>query len=72
MTKSSRTMKVIEYAFGASLIASLAVLLVAACLFGFQVGRWPEWQGRLVAVLETIAGVAGAVFGLRMALRAER
>ncbi len=68
----SRTVKPIEYAFVASIVASVAVLLVAACVFGFQFTRWPEWQGRLVAVVETIAGVAGAAFGLLMALRAER
>lgn len=72
MSKSPGTVKAIEYAFGASIVASVAVLLVAACVFGFQFARWPEWQGRLVAVAETIAGVAGAAFGLRMALRAER
>jgi hypothetical protein len=66
------TRKVIGYAFAASVAASLAVLLVGACMFGFQLAHWTESQGRLFGVLGTIAGVAGAVIGLRIALRPER
>ena len=66
------TLKVIGYTFAVSVAASLAALLVGACLFGFQLAHWTEWQGRLLGVVGTIAGVAGAVIGLRMALRIER
>jgi len=66
------TGKAIGYAFGVSVAASLAVLLVGACMFGFQLARWAEWQGGLLGAVGTIAGVAGAVIGLRMASRAEQ
>lgn len=67
MRKRYRTLTSIEYAFVVSLIASFSVLGVAGFMFGFQLGQWAEWQGILVGVTATIAGVVGAVFGLRMA-----
>jgi hypothetical protein len=72
MSNSSGVLKAIGYAAGVSVAASLGVLLAGACVFGFQLAQWAEWQGRLVGVVGMIAGVAGAVVGLRMALRAER
>jgi hypothetical protein len=66
------TRKAIGHAFGASVAASLAVLLIGACIFGFQLDRWAKWQGGLIGVIGTIAGIAGAVIGLRIALRTER
>jgi hypothetical protein len=72
MSKSSEVLKAIAYACGASVAASLGVLLVGACVFGLQFAQWAEWQGRLVGVVGTIAGVAGAVVGLRAAFRTER
>lgn len=67
MRKRYRTLTAIEYAFVVSLIASFTVLGVAGFMFGFQLRQWAEWQGILVGVTATIAGVAGAVFGLRIA-----
>ena len=72
MNKSWGVLKAITYAFGASVAASLAVLLVGACVFGFQFAQWAEWEGRLVGVVGTIAGIAGAVIGLWIALSTER
>lgn len=69
MCESPPVVKAIEYAVGASIAASLGVLLVAACAFGFELAQWSEWQGRLVGIVGTIAGVAGAAVGLRIALR---
>jgi hypothetical protein len=71
MGKKSAVLKVIGYAFGTSIAASLIVLLIGMCVFGFQLAEWAEWQGRIAGVLGTIAGVAGAVIGLQIALRAE-
>ena len=62
-------LKAIGYATGTSITGSLSVLLVARCIFGF---RLAEWQGGIVGVVGTIAGVAGAVIGLQIALRPER
>jgi len=70
MSKSSEILKAIGYAFGAAVVASLGVLLVGACLFGFRFAEWAEWEGRIVGLLGTMAGIAGAVVGLKMALRA--
>jgi hypothetical protein len=56
----------IEYAFVVSIIASFSVVGVAGFMFGLRLGQWVEWQGVLVGVIATIAGVVGAVFGLHM------
>ena len=64
--------RAIGYASGISIVASLGVLFAGMCLIGFDLGAWPEWQGRIVGIAGTIAGIAGAVIGLRIALRAER
>ncbi len=48
----------------------MSVLLVGACVFGFRFAEWAEWQGGFVGLVGTLAGVAGAVVGLKMALRA--
>jgi hypothetical protein len=70
MSKFSEVFRAIVYASAASIAASLCVLLVGACVFGFH--RWAEWEGGLVGVVGTVAGVVGAVIGLRIALRAPR
>ena len=72
MSKKSAVLKAIGYAFGASIAASLILVLVGMCVFGFQLAEWAEWQGKIAGVVGTIAGVAGAVISLQIALRAER
>jgi hypothetical protein len=72
VSEFSRVLKVIGYSLGASVAASLGVLLVGACVFGFQFTEWAEWEGRFMGVVGTIAGVVGAVVGLKMALRAQQ
>jgi hypothetical protein len=72
MSKSSEILKAIGYAFGASVAASLGVFLVGACVFGFRWTEWAEWEGRIVGLLGTMAGIAGAVVGLKMALRTQK
>jgi hypothetical protein len=71
MNKPSGILKRIGYTFGASIAASLIVLLIGMFVFGFQIAEWPEWQGRIVGVVVTIAGVVAAVVGLQIALRGE-
>ncbi len=71
MRKPYRTLSAIEYAFVCSMIASFSVVVVAGLFFGFELSQWSEGQGRLVGVTATIAGVVGAVFGVRMALNTE-
>lgn len=72
MSKSPHVLKVIGYAFGVSIGASLAVLLAGAGVFGLQLDQWTEWEGRLVGAVGTIAAIVGAVVGLWLALRAQR
>ena len=67
MRQSYRTLTAIEYAFVVSLLASFGVLSAGGFLFGFQISQWIEWQGILVGVIATIAGVVGAIVGLRIA-----
>ena len=71
MRKPHRTLAAIEYAFVCSMIASFIVVVVAGFFFGFEWNQWSEGQGRLVGVTATIAGVVGAVFGVRIALDIE-
>lgn len=63
MNQFSRVWKPIGYSFGAGAAASLAVLLIGMCVFGVQ---FSEWEGRFVGAVGTIAGIAGAVVGLRL------
>ena len=72
MNESSRIIRAIGYAFGAAVGASSAVVLMGACAFGFEPARWSERHGRLIGVLGTINGFAGAVAGLWLALRPRR
>ena len=69
MSRSSGVLKMMGYPFGAAVAASLIVLLIGVCVFGFQ---FTEWEGRFVGVVGTIAGIAGAVVGLLLASRAEQ
>jgi hypothetical protein len=39
--------------------------------FGPDALLWEEWQNELVGTAGTITGLAGAVFGLWLAIRAE-
>lgn len=71
-TDIPEVLKAIGCAAAASMAASLGVLLIGACLFGFHFARWAEWEGGLTGVLGTIAGVVGAVIGLRIAIGATR
>ena len=70
MSNSHRAGKAIEYAFGASIVSSFGVMFIGACVFGFQFAHWAEWEDRLVGMVAVIGGIAGAIVGLRMALRA--
>jgi uncharacterized membrane protein YfcA len=65
-------MKAIGYSFGASLVTSLAVVLVAAIAFGFRLAEWTEWQGRVAGAAATAAGIFGAFLGAKRALRDNR
>jgi hypothetical protein len=56
------------FASGTAVAASLAVLVLASVLFGFEYSSWSEWQGGLVGVVGSLAGIAGAAVGLRLAL----
>lgn len=67
LRKRYRRLTAIEYAFAVSLLASFGTVGVGGLLFGFQPSQWAEWQGILIGVIATIAGVAGAVAGVRMA-----
>lgn len=68
MERRIQALIAIEYALGVSLLASFGVVGIGGLLFGFQASRWAEWQGILVGVIGTIAGITGAVIGCRMAM----
>jgi glucose uptake protein GlcU len=62
----------IVYPFGWAVAACSAVQLIGTALFGVGLEQWTEWQSRTVSIAGTIAGVAGAVAGLYVAVRSER
>ena len=72
MSISSGALRRIEYGVIGAVGASLGVLLIGACLFGFQFVQWAEWEGGLVGILGTVAGIAGAVIGSRISKRGEQ
>lgn len=68
MITSAKLWKIMGCAFGASVAASSTVLLVGICIHGSQLAAWTEWQGRIVGLVATIAGVGGALIGLHWTL----
>jgi hypothetical protein len=62
----------VEYGLIGTVGASFGVLLIGACLFGFQFAQWAEWEGGLVGIVGTVAGIAGGVSGSRISKRAEQ
>lgn len=64
MRRQYRELETIKHALVYSLIATFGVVVVAGFFFGFHLSQWSEWQGRLVGVTATIAGVAGAFLGV--------
>ncbi|MHB9030359.1 MAG: hypothetical protein ACYC9O_16460 [Candidatus Latescibacterota bacterium] len=61
-------LKPIGYSFGTAVVVSFIVLFLGMLVFGMQLNEWTEWQGRIIGAAATIAGIAGAVAGLRLAL----
>jgi hypothetical protein len=61
----------IVYPFGLAAAATCLVMLIGMALFGVETVQWANWQGELVGNIGTIAGLAGAIAGLWMAIRSE-
>ena len=68
MRKRYQALVVIEYAFVLFVMASFSVVGVAAFLFGFQMGRWAQWEQALVGATALTAGIIGILLGVRIAL----
>ncbi|HKY26770.1 MAG TPA: hypothetical protein VJM12_02365 [Pyrinomonadaceae bacterium] len=66
------SLKIIGYSAGAAVVFSLLQLLIGMLMFGANFTQWSELQGGIVSTVATVAGTAGAVFGLFLALRTER
>ena len=64
--------KLISYPFVAAVAASLAILFLGLAVLGFAPAQWAEWQGRVVGVYGTLAGIAVAVAGVLMPSHDER
>jgi hypothetical protein len=60
MITFSKVLKFLGCAFGGAVVASLILLVVGACIFGF---RDLDRFGRFLAVANPIVGVLGAVAG---------
>jgi hypothetical protein len=66
------TFKMIAYPFGLALIALCVVALLGMALFGGDAADWTEQQQELTSTIGTLAGLAGSVAGLWLAIRSER
>jgi hypothetical protein len=66
MRKRFRTLMSIEFAFVTATIATFGAIGIGGLFFGFQMGKWTEWQGILVGAAATVAGLTGAALGLRL------
>jgi hypothetical protein len=66
------TFKMIVYPFGLAIFSLVIVVLFGMALFGVQSAGWDDWQNELVSSIGTVAGLAGAVVGLWLAIRSER
>jgi hypothetical protein len=66
------TFKMIVYPFGLAIASLVMVVMFGMALFGVQSADWADWQNDLVSSIGTVAGLAGAVVGLWLAIRAER
>ena len=65
------TLKMIAYPFGLAIAGMLVVDLVGIALFGANSSEWLEWQNQIVSTFGTVAGLAGAVAGLYLAVRSQ-
>jgi hypothetical protein len=65
-------LKAMGCSFGTAIVASFAVLLIGALLLGFNVAEWTEGEGRTIGAVSAVAGVVGAVAGLKLAFITER
>jgi hypothetical protein len=61
--------RVVGYSFGCAAAASLLVPLFGIALFGFQL---TENQGRFLGAIATLAGIAGAILGMKAAFHKNR
>jgi hypothetical protein len=66
------TFKMIVYPFGLAIAALCIVAFVGMALFGSEAADWTEQQQELTSTVGTLAGLAGAVVGLWLAIRSER
>jgi hypothetical protein len=70
--RTMRTFNMILYPFGLAITAMLVVTLIGMATFGLHSADWLNWQNELISSIGTVAGLAGAVIGLWLAIRAER
>ena len=66
------TFKMIVYPFGLAIIALCVVAFFGMAMFGADAADWTVQQQELTSTIGTLAGLAGAVAGLWLAIRSER
>jgi hypothetical protein len=66
------TFKMIVYPFGLAITALCIVAFFGMALFGADAADWTQQQQELTSTIGTLAGLAGAVVGLWLAIRSER
>jgi hypothetical protein len=62
----------ILYPFGLTMTAMLIVALLSMAMFGAQSAEWADWQIDVASSAGTVAGLAGAVAGLWLAIHSDR
>ena len=66
------TFKMILYPFVFGIGAMCLVTLLGMAMFGLHSTDWSDWQNDLIGSVGTVAGLAAAIAGLWLAIRAER
>ena len=64
--------KMILYPLALCIGAVVAVSFLGLAMFGMRPTDWTSWQNDLVSSIGTVAGIAGVIVGLWLAIRAER
>ena len=64
--------KMVLYPLALCTGAVIAVSFLGMAIFGMRPTDWTNWQNELVSSIGTVAGIAGAIVGLWLAIRGER
>jgi hypothetical protein len=72
MRNKYRLLTAIEFAVVSSVIAGFGALGIAGLFFGFQMGKWSEWQQVIAGMVVTVAAIFAAMVGAHAGIHSSR